>query len=232
MMEREPVPVLFVCTANICRSPMAEALFREQLRLSEVNGVATSSAGFLKSGNAASEGAQRAVKQYGVSLRSHLSTQLNDDLLVDQRLIVTMTAQHAIDVVGVVPFMWDRVFVLRDLTRRIALGRPELPGTPIKQRMATWQVGRKAADFAKLGTDFDVADPYGGPDEQYQATIELLNREVASLVGGMLGRQVRALQAQPPSKDSVGLRGNEIVIRWDDATEHSRSRRSVFRRNK
>jgi protein-tyrosine phosphatase len=233
MMERELFPVLFVCTANICRSPMAEVLFREQLRLSDVHGVAVSSAGFLESGHTASDGARIAVNRFGLSLRSHLSTQLNDDVLVDQRLILTMTAQHAVDVVGLVPFMWDRVFVLRDLTRRIALSRPELPRTPIQQRMATWQVGRKGSDFTKLGGEFDVADPYGGSDEDYRHAIDLLNREISVLVGGLLGRPVRPIEEMPvPVADGTSHARDDVVLTWNGAVDESRNRRSLFRRNR
>jgi protein-tyrosine phosphatase len=96
--------VVFVCTANMCRSPMAEALCKQLLaqrlgcpmgQLSE-RGIEVLSAGVYAIGDGpASEGAVQAMREMGLDLSGHRTQPLTPGLLDDANVVVVMTQSHA-----------------------------------------------------------------------------------------------------------------------------------------
>lgn len=87
--------VLFVCTGNICRSPLAEALLR---RLAEERGraditVASAGTGAFD-GGPASEGSYLVGLENGLDLSAHKAQQLTSELVADSDLILCMSRHH------------------------------------------------------------------------------------------------------------------------------------------
>lgn len=89
------INVLFVCTGNTCRSPMAEGLFADLIRKWKIEGIRCESAGLAAfPGDAPSENAVKAAKEMGVDISSHRSRQLSIPLAELTDLFVCMTPEH------------------------------------------------------------------------------------------------------------------------------------------
>jgi protein-tyrosine phosphatase len=113
--------VLFVCTGNTCRSPMAETLFRELVaqRLGcredeiEQRGVVVASAGIAAwGGGKASTGALEAMRERGADLSGHESQPLTENLARQADIIWTMTASHRATILAQFPEVGGRVAML------------------------------------------------------------------------------------------------------------------------
>jgi protein-tyrosine-phosphatase len=94
--ETERFRVLFVCTGNTCRSPMAEATMYAQLAELGWRHVEVRSAGTgAWPGSPASGGALRTAASFGLDLSGHRSARLSADLVGWADLILTMSWSHA-----------------------------------------------------------------------------------------------------------------------------------------
>ena len=83
--------ILFVCTGNTCRSPMAAALMNK-IAIEEDLDVRIESAGlFAEEGAPASNEAIVVMKKYDVDLLQHHAQQINSELIEKSDLILTMT---------------------------------------------------------------------------------------------------------------------------------------------
>lgn len=87
--------ILFICTGNTCRSPMAEGLCRRELERRGIADTQCESAGLSPfPGEAPSENAVEAMKEIGVDISAKRSQPLTYDLLTGADLVVCMTADH------------------------------------------------------------------------------------------------------------------------------------------
>lgn len=87
--------ILFVCTGNTCRSPMAEVIARRAIAECGVAGITVGSAGAAaRDGAPASGGAQRVVAEAGLDLERHRSTMLTESVVRAADLALCMDDFH------------------------------------------------------------------------------------------------------------------------------------------
>lgn len=84
-----------VCTGNICRSPLAEALLRAELAKRGVDGVTVSSAGTGASdGTPASNSSYLVGLEHGLDLSGHRARGLTPAVVAESDIILTMSNHH------------------------------------------------------------------------------------------------------------------------------------------
>jgi RpiB/LacA/LacB family sugar-phosphate isomerase len=105
--------ILFVCTGNVCRSPMAEALLRQMWRGRP--DVRVLSAGLCAAdGQPASPAAVAAVREVGASLADFVSQPVQPELIQQADFIWTMTRQQLETIQMLYPAAAEKTFLLRE----------------------------------------------------------------------------------------------------------------------
>ncbi len=112
--------ILFVCTANICRSPMAAAIMRQRIaQLGLADRVQVLSAGVWAEGNqSASANAVTTLGQRGIELGSHRSQPLTPELLREAALILVMEESHRRSIFYAAPQHLAKVYLLTEMAGR------------------------------------------------------------------------------------------------------------------
>jgi glycine hydroxymethyltransferase len=104
--------ILFICTGNICRSPMAEYLLRERLgRGSDWEVLSAGSSAC--SGMLASRFGVQALKERGIDMSVHSSQPVSRELVDAASLIVVMTASHFAQLRTIYPSVAEKTFLLK-----------------------------------------------------------------------------------------------------------------------
>ena len=142
-----PSSVLLVCLGNICRSPTAEEIFRQQAAIAGLSmKVDSAGTGDWHIGHAPDERAQRHAKAHGYKINKLVARQVNADDFRDFDLILAMDAQNLSDLQSIKNGITDTDTKLA----KLALFSEEDP---------------------TYGGD-DVPDPYTGDGDAFEEVIE------------------------------------------------------------
>lgn len=152
--------ILFICTGNICRSPMAEGLLRRMLAARAVKGVAIRSAGtHAMDGRPAEPHAVAAARELGADISAHNARSLDREMVAGADLILVMEPWQA------------------ELVGRV------LPAAEHEDKV------RLLAAYGDMSAT-TVDDPYGGPLDAHRACARLMQACLTAVVEQILDRQL------------------------------------------
>ncbi len=142
--------VLFICTANICRTPMAHYYL---LHLLKQDGLAdqfeVKSAGtWAIEGIPAAHFSQVVCKDHGIDASAHISQPIDLPLMKAADVILCMAIQHKFDLCQIFPHFRSKIFTLKEYMREVT------------------------------DDDYSIDDPYGRSIELYRETYEIITGEI------------------------------------------------------
>jgi sulfate adenylyltransferase len=159
----EPIRVLFVCTANICRSPYLE--LRARQLLGPDSGVEVSSAG-TRGFDAAEVSDTMAAEfaRFGTDTSSFRSRIATNDLVDAADLVLTAEATHRTQLLEDRPAAFRKIFTLGQFVASADAADPALRGRALIAALARRRV--------PASPDHDIDDPYRrGPEEAHRAAL-------------------------------------------------------------
>jgi protein-tyrosine-phosphatase len=183
--------ILFVCTANICRSPTAELLARG--RFGEEVSVFRS-AGFLDPDHLVPPELVRVLGDRGIDATNHRSYRIDEASIEAAELILVMESSHLQKVTGLRPEALAKTVPLKEAAE-IMTAQP--PG-PVSVGALLADVNRDRDPRRYLGSQWDVADPYGRRMKAYRQAVEEIDQLVALVIGRLNQPTSGAPGAEPP----------------------------------
>lgn len=156
--------ILFVCTANICRSTTAEYLARVKFGEDRFR---FASAGFMRSGRASSNDLVKVMAKRGIDVTSHRSRTLTTEILEGADLVLVMESQHIQNIAIDSPDHFGKSIPLIEASQRLGGREATVPEFVAELR------DRDAMSY--LGKEWDVDDPFGRGLRAYKKMVPLMD---------------------------------------------------------
>lgn len=180
----EPFRILVVCTANICRSPLAERLLQRGAA-SRCLALEVSSAGFLYDDEPAAERMVAVAAERGLDLSDHRSRIVRAEMLDAADLVVTMERRHARELIVEHDAVAGQVFTLGGVVEVLADCDAAGEMSAV-DRVSGLVDARSPTDLLGGGPD-EVADPHGRSRRAHRLVADRLGLLVDALLDGLYG---------------------------------------------
>ncbi|MBA2279718.1 MAG: RpiB/LacA/LacB family sugar-phosphate isomerase [Acidimicrobiia bacterium] len=171
---------MFVCTANVCRSPVAAALARRRLH---GTGIMVSAAGILPGERPVDPVAVEVLAAHGLAVDGEPSRRLTTADVRRADLVLCLERRHLREVVVLDRDALRKSFTIRELVRRGDTIGPRPPGTALAAWLDAANGDRELSSLTGEAPDDDIADPTGGPITGYEHTVRWIDALLGRLVG-------------------------------------------------
>lgn len=170
--------ILFVCTGNVCRSPLAEGWLLHELSRTGPAGVRVSSAGVRALvDEPVDPGTVLEGERLGLDLTGHATRQLSPELVANSRLVLTANRAQRSDVVELHPPAVQYTFTIRQLGRLIAASAYPPPvlgpvaGEDLTDALRDFAVAQRGKPTVGTPVDDDVIDPRARPADVHRRAV-------------------------------------------------------------
>ncbi len=111
-MKNKNKKIIFICTGNTCRSPMAEIILKKKIKDAGIIGIRVSSAGLSANAGAKISGnSALALKKLGYKVGAFKSKMATPNMIKRAELVICMTSEHKRYLAG-----FDRVYSISEVT--------------------------------------------------------------------------------------------------------------------
>jgi protein-tyrosine phosphatase len=172
-----PLRILFVCTGNICRSPMGQAMLTSRFRTALADDAerlveVTSAGTYGLVGHAIEPDAVTVLGELGVHPDDFAARELVRDIVEEQDLVLTATREHRAASVSMLPRASRRIFTIREFARLVeAVDVAGVEGAePVERARALIDAAASQRGYVRAPSpaDDDVADPYRRPVDAFR----------------------------------------------------------------
>lgn len=139
------------------------------------------SAGFLQSGVSCPSELIGVLRDARIDATAHQSYQLDQASLDAAELLLTMEGQHVQKATLIAPEAFPKVVPLKEAAS--VLGRMSSSTATIEEFLEVLNANRDPRQY--LGTQWDVADPYGGRPKAYRKAVAEIEDLVTSVIGSL-----------------------------------------------
>jgi protein-tyrosine phosphatase len=184
--------ILYVCTGNVCRSPMAEFLLRE--RAGSQRRLYVSSAGVAALvGSSVDSGSATVLTALGIDSSQHRARQFEPWMATDADLVLTAEVAHRDVVMAEVPGALRRTFTMKEFARLV---RHVGSGTPTELIARAARI-RAMYGAVPLALD-DVPDPFRAGVPRARATLSEITTALEPMLSAFgLEQPATARRARP-----------------------------------
>lgn len=195
-----PFRVLFVCTGNICRSPIGQSLLTHRLRERLGRDAADAAFEVASAGTYGLTGypiepdALAVLSSYGVEPGPFAARELAGGLVEAADLVLGATREHRAAAVTLVPRASGRAFTIREFARLAAAVDPggvDAPGggpdalADRARRVVAAAAGNRGIVRASSPADDDVADPYRRSTDAFTTAGRQISAAVDAIVAAL-----------------------------------------------
>lgn len=180
-MQAQP-RLLLVCTANQCRSPLAEFLLRRAARDRGLGWRVGSAGTHAPMGMPMHPHAQQLLSSRGFEIDGWYTRMVDDGLLDSSDLILTATRQHSSYLLGVRPELRTRMFPLRRFARMVERVR-RTGGWSAADDLGTLLNLLRGTGMPGADEEDDLADPVGQPYRRFKACARDIDQAIEQILG-------------------------------------------------
>ena len=143
--------ILFVCTANRFRSPLAAAMLTQALEEMGFGNYwrVTSCGTWATPGQPALQAAVSAARRFGIDLSGHLSTRVSRPLIAEYDLVLVMQASHREALLTEFPDLEEHIHLFSDVVERRSYDIPD----SCESEQNVWDISVELNDLIRNGLD-------------------------------------------------------------------------------
>lgn len=187
-----PPTILFVCTGNICRSPLAEKVLRARLASNPGEQFVVASAGLQGVVGAPMDALPKQIAERAGAVSDHAARQITASILRASTLVIAMTREQRSEIAREFPFALKRTFTLSEFVRILDEHQAEVPLPGAVAGRGLFETVLDASRFrgmVTLSDSDDIEDPYRRSDETHE--------RVGSRIVGLIDTLARQIRSAP-----------------------------------